>query len=88
LRLNRWFFVAAQYDGTTRSIWVDGRLIASDNPTNGIHNVTSPYIQVSRVDPYALTQRGDMAVAFIYNRALTNIEMRKIFTAYRGRFGL
>jgi hypothetical protein len=88
LRLNRWFFVAAQYDGTTRSIWVDGRQVASDTPTSGIHNVTSPLIQVSRVDPYALTQRGDMAVAFIYDRALTSLEMRRIFGAYRGRFGL
>ncbi|WP_047547008.1 LamG-like jellyroll fold domain-containing protein [Psychroserpens sp. Hel_I_66] len=38
---NTWYHVAATYDGTTRSIYVDGVLIGSDTPTASSHNLTN-----------------------------------------------
>lgn len=88
LRLNRFFSVIAQYDGTTRKLWINGQLAASDIRSSGTHNVVVPKIQVSAVDPYAITQDGDMSIAFIYDRALTAAEVAKIYATYRPRFGI
>jgi len=88
VKLNKWFLVMAQYNGNYRQLWVNGQLIVQDQPTPGAHNVTSPLIQVGRVDPYGQTQNGDVAVAFIYNRGLFPNEINRIFQTYRGRFAL
>jgi len=85
LALNTWFFVLAQFDGTTRSIWVNGTQYASDTPTS--HNVASTTIQVSKTVGTEY-QQGDVAVAFIYNRALTSAEVSQNFNALRTRFGI
>lgn len=82
---NDWFMVAASFDGATRRIWVNGVSRVSNNPTG--HNVTSTTIQVSRTVG-AEYQVGDMAVAGIYNRALTSDEMLQNYNALKGRFGL
>ena len=87
VRINRWFLVMAQYDGTTRSIWANGIKIAEDTPAASSHVVTDPKIQVSKGDVYGYNQQGDIAQAFIYDRALTSQEIRRIFNSYRGRFG-
>jgi hypothetical protein len=86
IRLNKWFLVMVQYNGTYRQLWVNGQLIAQDQPEPGVHNVDSTLIQISRVDPYGQAQNGDVAVGFIYNRGLFPNEISKIYQAYRGRF--
>lgn len=83
--LDTWFMVAASFDGTTRRIWVNGVSRASDTPTG--HNVTSTTIQISKTVANEY-QIGDIAVARIYNRALTSDEMLATFNTEKSRFGL
>ena len=65
--------------------WVNGVSQASDTPSS--HNVASTAIQVSKT--YGTEyQAGDMAVARIYNRALTSTEMLQTYNAEKTRFGL
>ena len=78
-----WFQVAASFDGTTRRIWVNGVSRSSDTPTG--HNVTSTTIQVSRTYTGEY-QVGDMAIACIYDRALTSAEMLQNYNAQKNRF--
>ena len=78
-----WFQVAASFDGTTRRIWVNGISKSSDTPTG--HNVTSTTIQVSMTYPGEY-QVGDMAVACIYDRALSSAEMLQNYNAQKNRF--
>jgi len=78
-----WFQAAASFDGTTRRIWVNGVSRASDTPTG--HNVTSTAIQVSRAYTSEY-QEGDMAVACIYDRALSSAEMLQNYNALKNRF--
>jgi hypothetical protein len=85
LALDTWFMVAATFDGTTRRIWVNGVSRASDTPSG--HNVTDTTIQVSKTVANEY-QIGDVAVARIYNRALTSSEMLGIFNTEKSRFGL
>jgi hypothetical protein len=85
LSLGTWFLAAATFDGTTRRIWINGVSQASDTPVG--HNVTSTTIQVSKTFGSEY-QVGDMAVARIYNRALTSDEMLQTYNAEKTRFGL
>jgi hypothetical protein len=85
IELDKWFMVSATFDGTTRRIWVNGTPRSSDNPTG--HNVTSTEIQISKTCCTEY-QQGDVAIAQIYNRALSADEMSQNFNAYKSRFGL
>ena len=85
LSLGQWFQAAATFDGTTRRIWVNGISRTSDTPTG--HNVTSSTIQISKTVGTEY-QKGDMAIAKIYNKALTSNEMLQDFNAHKSRFNL
>jgi hypothetical protein len=41
-----WFNAVAKYDGTTRSIWVNGVMVGSDTPTG--HDVTDSSLQIAK----------------------------------------
>jgi hypothetical protein len=85
IALDKWFMLSVTFDGTTRRIWVNGISRASDNPAG--HNVTSTEIQISKT--YGTEyQQGDVAIAQIYNRALSANEMSQNFNAYKSRFDL
>ena len=85
LSLSKWFYIVAQFNGTTRTIWINGIQYLADNPT--AHNVTSTVIQISKTFSNEY-QQGDMAVAFIYNRALTQSEIQQNYNAQKDRYGL
>jgi len=87
LAINTWFMVTAQFDGTNRRIWANTTNVSSDTPLN--HNVTSTTIQVGvTYIPSSEYFQGDIAVAYIYNRAITFSEIVKNFDALKRRFGL
>ena len=85
LSLGKWFMATAQFDGTTRRIWANITNVASNTPTG--HNVTSTTIQIAKT--YSTEYlNDDIAIASIYNRALTAAEVQQNFNALRGRFGI
>jgi hypothetical protein len=86
LEIDKWFMVAATFNGSNRTIWVNGIARSTDYPTQ-IHNVTSSEILISRTYPGEY-QQGDIAIARIYDRALTDGEMLENFNAQKTRFGL
>jgi hypothetical protein len=74
-----WHLAAAEFDGTTRRILVDGQVIAMDTPTG--HNV--PNTANFRIGS---TNNGEffnglIDEAQIYSRALTTTEIQAIFSA-------
>lgn len=85
IALNRWFYLGATFDGTTRKVYVDGIVVGSDTPIN--HNVTSTTIQISKTYNSEY-QQGDVAAAQIYNRALTIEEVNSNLLYFRSRYGL
>jgi hypothetical protein len=87
LAINTWFMVTAQFDGTNRRIWANKTNVSSDTPSN--HNVLSTAIQVGvTYIPSSEYFQGDIGAVYIYNKALTNSEIKKIFEALRGRYGI
>jgi hypothetical protein len=74
-----WHLVVAEFDGTTRSIVLDGQVIASDHPTG--HNV--PSAGNFRIGS---TNNGEFFNGLIdelqvYNRALTLAEIQALYNA-------
>ena len=84
--VTQWFNVVAKFDGTTRSLWVNGTQISSDTP-GGSHNVTTSAlgIGVTNNSEYLNAKIGQ---ALIYNRALTTAEIQQNYTAVRSRYGV
>ena len=76
--LNNWLYIVAKFDGTTRSVWVNGVLAGQDTPSG--HNVNSSLIQISKTYGSEY-QRGKIKVAMIYNRALSSNELSQNYTA-------
>jgi hypothetical protein len=81
----RWFGVSATYDGTTRKIYVNSILVASDTPS--APNVSSTTIQLAKTFNTEYLD-GLISSAKIYNRALTQQEILQNYNATKTRYGL
>ena len=53
--INNWLYIVAKFDGTTRSVWVNGVLAGQDTPSG--HNVNSSLIQISKTYELSEYQR-------------------------------
>jgi hypothetical protein len=82
---NQWFYAGVSFDGTTRKIYANNVLVASDTPTS--HNVTTTTIQLAKTVTTEYLQ-GDISLAKIYNRALTPTEILQNYNATKRRYGL
>jgi len=80
---NQWFYAGVTFDGTTRKIYANNVLVASDTPTS--HNVTSTTIQLAKTYATEYLQ-GDISIAKIYNRALSAQEIFQNYNATKGRY--
>ena len=80
-----WFNAVATYDGTTRSMYVNGSSIGSDSPVG--HNVITSVIQVAKTGGNEFLN-GNVGEVLIYDRGLTSGEILGIFNATKSRYGL
>ena len=79
-----WYYAVATFDGTTRSIYVNGSLVGSDTPTG--HNVTTSSnltIGVTNNTGYFDGSIGDVQ---IFNRALSSTEVFKNYSSFLTRY--
>ena len=81
----QWFNAVAKFDGTTRSIWINGVQKASDAPSG--HNVTTSALQVAKTTGSEYLN-GNIGQALIYNRALSTAEIQQNYEATRTRYGV
>jgi hypothetical protein len=84
---SQWFNAVAQWDGTTRKIWVNGTQFASA-AASGL-NVSSSLLQVGATNVGGSEPlQGRIGQALVYNRALTSTEINANYTATRTRYGV
>jgi hypothetical protein len=84
---SQWVNIVAQWDGTTRKIWVNGTQVASA-AASGL-NVSSSLLQVGATNVGGTeTLKGNIGQALIYNRALTSTEIQANYTTIRTRYGV
>lgn len=83
----QWFNAVAQWDGTTRKIWVNGTQLSSAG-ASGL-NVSSSLLQVGATNVGGSEPlQGNIGQALIYNRALSTAEIQTNYTVIRGRYGV
>ncbi len=80
-----WFNAVATYDGTTRSIWVNGAIIGSDSPVG--HNVITSALQIAKTGGNEFLN-GNVGEVLIYDRGLTSTEILGIYNSTKSRYGL
>ena len=81
-----WYNAVATFDGTTRSIWVNGTLINSDTPTgHNVPNANNLTIGVTNTSEYF---DGSIGEVQIFNRGLSSDEItsnfNELLTRYNG----
>ena len=80
-----WFNAVAKYNGTTRSIWINGSSVGFDTPSG--HNVTTSALQIAKTYNTEYLN-GNIAQALIYDVALSDSEILQNFNSTKSRFGL
>lgn len=86
-----WYHLVGTWDGTTNSLYVNGKLEASDTvvvsgvPDAGIVKVGGNHAFGGNNGGYG---EGKTPIARMYSKALTAGEVRMNFLAYRKRFGI
>ena len=84
---SQWFNCVAQWDGTTRKIWVNGTQLSSAG-ASGL-NVASSLVQIGATNIGGSEPlQGKIGQALIYNRALTSTEIQQNYNAVRSRYGV
>lgn len=79
-----WYYAVATFDGTTRSIYVNGSLVGSDTPTG--HNVTTSSnltVGVTNNTGYFDGSIGDVQ---IFDRAITPTEILQNYNSFVTRY--
>ena len=75
IEISKWYFVAVTFDGTTRSIYINGQLDASDTPSSV--NVTGTSYQLGYGGAYY--HNGELANAKVFNVALTAAQVADLY---------
>lgn len=81
-----WFNAVAKFDGTTRSILINGVSIGSDTP-GGSHNVTTSELQIAKTYSNEYLN-GNIGEVLIYDTALSNSDILQYYNDTKARFGL
>lgn len=85
--LNEWIHVVGTYDGVTKKIFINGELKNSSAQTGVLGSPSSsPMIGTYQGTNYSMN--GKISNVKIYNKALTEEEVKQNFNAIRGRYGL
>ena len=83
----QWFNCVAQWDGTNRSLWLNGVQVGTQT-ASGL-NVTNSLLQIGLTwVPGNEYLQGNIGQALIYNRALSSAEILQNYAAVRGRYGV
>jgi len=74
----------ATFDGTTRRVYANTTVVGSDTPGSS-HNVlnTTVHVGVTNTTEY---NKGDVAIAMIYNKGLTAAEVLQNYNATKTNF--
>jgi len=87
LVVNTWYFGAVTFNTTTGwKLYLNGILEATSSNTTTFNGVGN--IEIGGFGGAANLLYGNVAIASVYNRVLTDVEIQQNFNVMRGRFGL
>jgi hypothetical protein len=87
--LNKWYFVAATYDGSNLKLYLNGTLDGTLAYSGNFTITSQPFcLGVNPGTTYGSYFAGKIAHASVYDRALTFNEISQNYNATRTRFGI
>lgn len=81
-----WYFTAYTYDGTTSKLYLNASLEGSINEI--LTTVNTPFTIGKKGFASNSNMSGSVPQAQLYNRALSAAEIRQLYNATKGRYGL
>jgi hypothetical protein len=89
LALDTWHHYVATYNNGAKSAYLNGVLVGTQTYTGpGDFSNSNNVLIGRRFGDASRSLRGSVSTAKIYNRALTEAEVRQNFNAHRGRYGI
>jgi len=86
MSIGSWYNAVALFDGTTRQIWLNNSVKASNTPV-GKNTVGTSNLTIGRTYNTEYFS-GTIGSVQIYNVGLTSTEVAQNYNAYKGRYGL
>ena len=83
---NTWYHAVGTYTNGSSVLYINGVSVASASQTSGTYS--SSYTGNIVIGEYAGYMSGNIAIAKLYNRALTAAEVQQNFNATRSRYGI
>lgn len=85
----QWHHIVGSWDGTTKRIYIDG-MLKNSVAKGGNLVTTAPGAAVGRFGGTTTGYyfQGNIAKVAVYNKGLTDIEVKQNFQATRGRYGI
>jgi hypothetical protein len=81
---NTWYHAVGTYTNGSSVLYINGNSVASASQTPGTYS--SSYTGNIVIGAYAGYMSGNIAIAKLYNRALTAAEVRQNYNAVKGRY--
>ena len=85
--VNAWNYILLVYNGSTIKIYLNGVEVFSENASGNIVT-TNSNVNIGGEPTQSYFFNGRIAVAQIYNRALSSTEVTQNYNAQRARFGI
>ena len=84
--LNEWYHMVGTSSGSTHTLYLNGVNVGTASNSSTFHSSTDPYKVGSHDGSYH--HIGDVSNCRIYNRGLSEAEVKQNYNALKGRFGL
>ena len=86
--LNTWTYVTVTHDGSFSKIFYNGTQQVSTARSGNLRNWQTNTLQIGSITSGTSLMNGNVALAQLYDRALSDIEINQNFNAMRGRYGI
>ena len=84
--LNEWYHMVGTSSGSTHTLYVNGVNMGTASNSSTFHSSTSPY-KIGYGNTHTI-HKGNVSNCRIYNRGLSEAEVKQNYNALKGRFGL
>ena len=84
--LNAWYHMVGTSSGSNHTLYLNGVNVGTASNSSTFHSSTSPY-KIGYGNTHQI-HKGNVSNCRIYNRGLSEAEVKQNYNAHKGRFGL
>lgn len=84
----QWNMYAYSWDGSVLAAYLNGNFVRSGTKTGPLNTSDTGVMTIGRDDGTGRYMNGAVSSCMMYNRALSDLEIRQNFEALRGRYGI